>query len=109
MGHLLGLLRHAVDRSACFGVQSVAIPLRTFPFCEANMAQCEERERLQDEYIKAVNAYGEAVSRAKSPKTSGQISARQMTRDCARLCEKTLNAFADHLDQHGCAAMVSNL
>ena len=66
------------------------------------MFECEDRKRLQQQYITAVNAYGEAVSKARSPKCVDRQLARQLTQDANAECQKALNAFTDHIEQHGC-------
>ena len=64
--------------------------------------ECEDRKRLQQQYLRAVNAYGEAVGKARSPKCADPDLARQLTQDTGAACEKALRAFTVHIEEHGC-------
>jgi hypothetical protein len=66
------------------------------------LLECEDRKRLQQQYIAAVNAYGEAVGKARSPKCANQDLARRLTQDTSAECEKALKAFTEHIEEHGC-------
>jgi hypothetical protein len=64
--------------------------------------ECEDRKRLQQQYVEAVNAYGEAVGMARSPLCADPDLARRLTQDTSVACQKALKAFTDHIEEHGC-------
>ena len=76
--------------------------LRVAPLKMSILSECEDRKRLQQQYIGAVNAYGEAVGKARSPKCADPDLARQLTQDTGAACEKALRAFTVHIEEHGC-------
>ena len=64
--------------------------------------ECEDRRRLQQKYLIAVNAYGEALGKARSPKCANPQVARELTQRTSAVCQKVLKAFTDHIKEHGC-------
>jgi hypothetical protein len=63
-------------------------------------SECSERTLLIEQYVSAVNAYGTAVNQKRAV-TDLRIM-RQVTLKASELCEKTLKAFLDHEQRHGC-------
>ena len=76
--------------------------LRVAPLEVSILFECEDRKRLQQQYITAVNAYGEAVSKARSPKCADPKVASQMAQCANADCQKALKTFADHVEEHSC-------
>lgn len=66
---------------------------------------CSERERLKKRYLKAVNAYGEAVNSAVH--LSNSRAWRELTQQSAQACRVALEAFLDHVREHGCETSAS--
>ena len=59
---------------------------------------CIKRKRLEDRYLKAVNAFGNAVNYPHA----GKLSSRQLVKERSAACEAALTALMDHLTNHGC-------
>ena len=66
------------------------------------MAQCPQLDRLKEEYTKAVNAYGKALTEARLRRSQDARSARHITQECSQACQTALQAFMDHIKEHGC-------
>ena len=63
-------------------------------------SECSERTLLIEQYVSAVNAYGKAVNEKRAGADLRIM--RQVTLKASELCEKTLKAFLDHEQRHGC-------
>ena len=63
---------------------------------------CSEREKLQGQYLKAVNAFGAAVGDALTPECGNQYSKRKLTQHTSTACQYALKAFVNHIQAHGC-------
>jgi hypothetical protein len=66
------------------------------------ISECEDRKRFQQQYITAVNAYGEALGKARSSKCTDRQVAGELTQRTSAACQKALKAFTDHIEEHGC-------
>ena len=67
------------------------------------MLECSQRDRLTRDYLRAVNAYGEALSLVKSlARSSDPISERHVTQQRHEACQLALRAFLDHVKEHRC-------
>jgi hypothetical protein len=64
--------------------------------------ECNDRNRLQQQYISAVNAYGEALTNERSPQCTSPQLARQLTQRANTACQKALKTFTRHVEEHGC-------
>lgn len=67
-------------------------------------SQCSQRDSLKQQYLRAVNAFGEALSEAKSLRCENQRAARNLTQSTSQACQSALKAFTDHVEKHGCNA-----
>ena len=63
-------------------------------------SECSERTLLIEQYVSAVNAYGNAVNEKRAGSDVRLV--RQVTLKASELCEKTLKAILDHEQRHGC-------
>ena len=65
--------------------------------------QCSERERLWEEYNKALNQLTECVEDLNLPFTAATFGPRLISAQAAKdLCKSTRIAWEDHLRTHGC-------
>lgn len=67
--------------------------------------QCSERDRLIEQYVAAVNAFGRAVGETRG--RSDSRSVRELTQHTSQLCQQTLQAVLDHQREHGCGNSTS--
>ena len=61
---------------------------------------CDERDRLSDQYLAAVNAFGKAVSEMRA--RSHEEGARQLTQQASSACQYALKAVIGHERERGC-------
>jgi len=74
------------------------VNLSSNPFCEALGPFWETAgSALKEQYVRAVNAFGKALSEVKSHRCENQIAARQLTQSTSQACQYALKAFMDHV------------
>jgi hypothetical protein len=67
-------------------------------------SSCSQRALLREQYLHAVNAYGEAIGQEHSHRRSDDQEARRLTKQREEACRSALRALKHHLTEHGCDA-----
>jgi ribosomal protein L32 len=63
-------------------------------------SKCSERDRLIEQYVAAVNAYGKAVTEKRPARD--RRTQRHLTQKTLESCQNALNAVLNHEEAHGC-------
>jgi len=66
------------------------------------MEQCSQRDRLRANYMEAVNAYGEVLSKMSGGRYLDPTSLSHLTQERRRASHAALDAFVKHVKEHGC-------
>lgn len=67
-------------------------------------SSCPQQDLLRDQYLHAVNAYGEAIGQQHSHRCSEDQEARRLTKQREEACRSALRALKHHVTEHGCDA-----
>jgi hypothetical protein len=67
--------------------------------------QCSDRDRLIEQYVAAVNAFGRAVGETGGRSDSRTV--RELTQRTSESCQRALQAVLDHQREHGCGNSTS--
>lgn len=65
-------------------------------------SSCPQRDLLREQYLHAVNAYGEAIGQEHSHRCSDDQEALRLTKQREEACRNALRALKHHVTEHGC-------